>query len=65
MKYAIDNRLQHFDFMGAGNPNQPYGVRDYKEKFGGKLVEHGRYRKITKPFLFILGKISLKIISRF
>ena len=31
-----------FDFGGAGKPNVPYGVREYKKKFGGDLVEHGR-----------------------
>ena len=23
--------------MGAGTPNEPYGVRDFKAEFGGKL----------------------------
>jgi lipid II:glycine glycyltransferase (peptidoglycan interpeptide bridge formation enzyme) len=30
------------DLGGAGRPNEPYGVRDFKAKFGGTLVEHGR-----------------------
>jgi len=38
-----------YDFGGAGWPNEPYGVRDYKAKFGGELVSFGRYRKIHRP----------------
>ncbi len=37
------NGYHQFDFGGAGKPNIPYGVRDYKKKFGGTLVNHGRY----------------------
>lgn len=34
-----------YDFGGAGWPDKPYGVRDFKAKFGGDLVCFGRYRK--------------------
>lgn len=40
-----------FDFGGAGKPGVPYGVRDQKEKFGGKLVCYGRYTQTTYPYL--------------
>jgi hypothetical protein len=30
------------DFGGAGKPDEPYGVRDFKAKYGGQLVDHGR-----------------------
>lgn len=42
-KYAI------YDFGGAGWPGKPYGVRDFKARFGGELVNYGRYRKIYDP----------------
>jgi len=50
-----------FDFGGAGKPGKPYGVRDYKKKFGGELVNFGRFEKIHKPFLMEVGKIGLKL----
>lgn len=55
------NVYKIFDFGGAGKPNVPYGVRDYKLKFGGELVNFGRYEKVHKPFLMKIGKIGLKI----
>lgn len=52
-----------FDFGGAGKPNKPYGVRDYKKKFGGEFVNYGRYELIHKPFIY--GVVSrLFILSQ-
>lgn len=62
--YANKNGIKRFDFMGAGSPDKDYGVRDFKSKFGGKLVEHGRFIYISKPFLYRLGKTGLKILKK-
>ena len=43
------NIFQIFDFDGAGKPDIPYCVRDYKKKFGGKLVNYGRYTLVLNP----------------
>ncbi|MFC1733067.1 peptidoglycan bridge formation glycyltransferase FemA/FemB family protein [candidate division KSB1 bacterium] len=59
IKYAIDNEIETFDFMGAGDPNKVYGVREFKSKFGGELVNYGRYIRINKPVLYFVGKIGL------
>lgn len=58
------NGFRIFDFGGAGKPGVSYGVRDYKKKFGGELVNFGRYEKIHRPFLMKIGKIGLKIWQR-
>ena len=39
-----------YDMGGAGWPDEAYGVRDYKAKFGGELVHYGRYRKTFAPW---------------
>ncbi len=49
-----------FDFGGAGVPDKDYGVRDYKKKFGGMLVDYGRFQKIHKPTEYLLGKMGYK-----
>jgi len=56
MECAVLNNIPHFDFMGAGKPDEGYGVREFKSKFGGELVEHGRFLYVCKPRLFKLGK---------
>ena len=50
--------------MGAGSPDENYGVRDFKARFGGELVEYGRFKKILNPILYEAGKIGLKFISK-
>ena len=64
MEYAIANYIPVIDFMGAGKPDVDYGVRKYKSEFGGTLVEHGRFIKVLNPFMYNLGKLGLKILSK-
>lgn len=61
IEYAVNNGYRMFDFMGAGKPAKKYGVRDFKARFGGKLVEHGRFLYICSPFLYFTGKVILAL----
>lgn len=65
MEYGIENGIPKFDFMGAGKPGIPFGVRDFKKQFGGIQVEYGRFTNILNPCLYNLGKLGIKILSRF
>lgn len=64
MEYASGNCIPLFDFMGAGKPDEQYGVRDFKARFGGELVEYGRYLKIRRPLLYKGGKAALQFMIR-
>ena len=64
IKYAAENGCKIFDMMGAGKPDEAYGVRDFKAKFGGEMVEHGRYLCIRKPLLYWLGKMGVKLMKK-
>lgn len=59
--WGKNNGFEKFDFGGAGKPDKPYGVRDYKLKFGGELVNWGRFENVHKPLLMKVGKIGLKV----
>ena len=63
MAYAAEHGIARCDFMGAGVPGVPYGVRDFKERFGGKMVEHGRFLYIAKPILYQIGAWGVKIMK--
>ena len=65
IEYAKTNALPLFDFMGAGKPNVPYGVRDFKMEFGGELIEHGRFLCLRKPLLYQIGKLGVKWLKKF
>lgn len=63
--YAAEHGFQRFDFMGAGKPNDGgYGVRDFKLKFGGELMEYGRNIYVCNPLLFSIGKLGVKIMKK-
>jgi lipid II:glycine glycyltransferase (peptidoglycan interpeptide bridge formation enzyme) len=63
MEFANNNHIPIFDFMGAGIKGLDYGVRDYKSRFGGELVEYGRFIKIADPILYKIGRFVLKFIK--
>ena len=65
MCYAAENGMARYDMMGAGEPGVPYGVRDFKAEFGGKMVEHGRFEYICKPLLYKIGTIGVKVLKKF
>lgn len=64
IRYAAENGCQIFDMMGAGKPDEAYGVRDFKARFGGEQVEHGRYLCICKPLLYWIGKLGVKLLKK-
>jgi hypothetical protein len=61
MKWGVVNGYSTFDFGGAGKPGVPYGVRDYKMKFGGDQVNFGRFEKINKPVFMRLATAGFKV----
>lgn len=65
LQYAAENDYPIFDMMGAGKPDDGgYGVRDFKLKFGGELLELGRFDYVCKPMLYQIGKLGVKILKK-
>lgn len=64
MEWGANNGFKLFDFGGAGRPGESYGVRDYKLKFGGQLVNYGRFEKIHKPMLYRTAKTGFHILQK-
>lgn len=64
IRYAAEHGCSRFDMMGAGKPDEAYGVRDFKAKFGGSEVQHGRFLCVTKPLLYKLGVLGVKILKK-
>ena len=63
IRYAAEHGCTRFDMMGAGKPDEAYGVRDFKARFGGEQVEHGRFLCVRKPLLYKIGKLGVKILK--
>lgn len=64
MKYAQKHGMERYDMMGAGEPDVPYGVRDFKAEFGGTLVKHGRFLCVCKPILYRFGAWGVHLLKK-
>lgn len=64
IEYGVQHGFSHFDFMGAGRPDQDYGVREFKARFGGQEVCYGRYEMIVNKPLYKVGKIGLMVYQK-
>ncbi len=65
IRFAAESGRKRFDMMGAGAPGDGgYGVRDFKAKFGGELVEYGRFKYICNPLLYAIGKLGVAILKK-
>ncbi|NOH01905.1 MAG: GNAT family N-acetyltransferase [Chloroflexi bacterium] len=64
LEWGCKNGYRVYDFGGAGKPDEKYGVRDFKAKFGGELVGFGRNIWVAKPALFAASKFAYSILRR-
>lgn len=64
MRWGSLKGYNTFCFGGAGKPGKRYGVRDHKLKFGGSLVNYGRYERIHRPLLYHAIMIPFNIRRR-
>ncbi|MFX1283448.1 MAG: lipid II:glycine glycyltransferase FemX [Promethearchaeota archaeon] len=60
LEWGSENNFNVFDFFGAGPPDKNYGVRDFKLRFGGELVNNGRYLRILHPISNKISKYGYK-----
>ncbi len=58
LRWGIAQGYRVFDFGGAGHPDVPYGVRDFKAKFGGELVNYGRSTAVHHPWRLCLSRTA-------
>ncbi|NOX45353.1 MAG: peptidoglycan bridge formation glycyltransferase FemA/FemB family protein [Chlorobi bacterium] len=63
--YAAKNDIRVFDFMGVGVPNKDYGVREFKKKFGGEMVNFGRFGRVNNKFLYAVTEVGYNMLSWF
>lgn len=61
IEYGARHGYEYFDFMGAGRPDDEYGVREFKARFGGDQVCYGRFEKVLSRSLYRVGKLGLKV----
>lgn len=65
LKFGSTNGYHTFDFGGGGKPDEEYGVRDFKAKFGGDLVNYGRNICIHAPLRMRVTELGYQLLRRF
>jgi len=65
LEWGASRGYRVYDFGGAGKPGEEYGARSFKAKFGGELVNYGRFVNIHKPWLLKISKPGYEIFRRF
>jgi serine/alanine adding enzyme len=65
LEWGANNGYRIYDFGGAGKPDEEYGVRDFKAKFGGELVNFGRNTYEHAPNLLKLSKSGYSLYRKF
>ncbi len=61
LKWGAESGCKVYDFGGAGRPDEEYGVRDFKAKFGGQLVCYGRNTFIHAPTRLAISEVGYQI----
>ena len=64
IRYGLESKASLFDFGGAGKPNEPYGIREFKKQFGGRMVNYGRFTKTHNPRRLWLAEKGFNILRR-
>jgi len=64
LKEGANSEYHTFDFGGAGSPYKEYGVREFKRRFGGKMVNYGRYTKIYSPLKMKIARVGFGLYRR-
>lgn len=65
LKWGSEQGYRTYDFGGAGTPGEAYGVRDFKAKFGGNLVNFGRNTWVPNRVLLKVSEFGYSIYRRF
>ena len=64
LEWADQNSIPAFDFMGLGKPEIPYGVRDFKLRFGGEQVNFGRYNRKNYKILYSIAEMGYTVLRK-
>jgi len=64
IRWARSQGYTVFDFGGAGQPAENYGPWRFKAKFGGELVELGRFVRVHSSMRMKASVIGYPVLQR-
>jgi serine/alanine adding enzyme len=64
LEWSAQNGYKVYDFGGAGRPDEEYGPRDFKAKFGGELVCFGRNVCVHAPLRLRTSEFGYNVLRQ-
>ena len=64
LQWGKENGYQIFDFGGGGKPDQEYGPREFKSRFGGVEVNYGRHLCVHAPMRLKFSEVGYQLYRR-
>lgn len=64
LRWGAENGYRVYDFGGAGKPDEEYGVRDFKAKFGGQLVNFGRNVHVHSRLTLTVSRVGYQVYRK-
>lgn len=61
IQWAIEKQHRVYDFAGAGWADEKYGPGIFKERFGGRHLNVGRYRKVYSKWRMKIAETGYRI----
>ena len=61
LEWGAKNGYRYYDFGGAGVAGETYRVRDFKAKYGGRLVNYGRHTYVHDPFALPISRVGYQV----
>jgi serine/alanine adding enzyme len=65
LSWGKEHHFHLFDFGGAGKPDEDYGPREFKARFGHTLVNYGRNICVHHPHLLRFSRWGYQAYRRF
>jgi serine/alanine adding enzyme len=62
LDWAAKNNIPEFDFLGLGKPEIPYGVRNFKLRFGGEQVNYGRFGRQNYRIMYAIAEVGYNVM---
>jgi len=64
IKNSVNKGYRIMDLGGAGRSGEKYGVRDFKAKFHGRLVNYGRNTRVHAPIRLKVSETSYDLLRK-
>ena len=64
LEWGASQGYRFYDFGGGGRPDEEYGPRDFKAKYGGQIVNYGRFTYVHNPLVLSVSRQAYQLFRK-